>query len=211
MDAQDVLNDMVRHYAALRSYSDVGEVTMTLPNFETRTPFSTVYKEPALFRFDFKVPHPYPLLSHVVSQHAVGFDGTTAYAITKRYKGNVKSESLDRIGLAVADAARISNGAAHTIGRLLLKDTDGLSISELVGAQFNEDTAIDGTACYSIAAKYPTFIGKYELWIEKDTLLLRKFLSEHEISRFEESRTNIRINEPIDDTIFVAALKNQAA
>jgi hypothetical protein len=41
MDAKDVLNNMVRHYAALRSYSDVGEVTVTLPNFEMRTPFST--------------------------------------------------------------------------------------------------------------------------------------------------------------------------
>jgi hypothetical protein len=29
MDAQDVLNNMVRRYAALRSYSDVGDVTVT--------------------------------------------------------------------------------------------------------------------------------------------------------------------------------------
>jgi hypothetical protein len=211
MDAQDVLNNVVRNYAALRSYSDVGEVILKNPNFVMRTPFSTYYKAPSLFRFDFKVPHPHPPLSHVMTQHSVGFDGTKAYQIRRAYKGNVENETVDRIGLAIAGAAGISGGAAHTIGRLLLKGTEGLSISELVGAQFNEDTAIDGAVCYSIAAKYRDFSGKYELWIEKDTLLLRKYLSGHETSRFEETRTSIRIDEPIETAMFAAELRDQAA
>jgi len=81
MDAQGALDSMVRRYAALSSYSDVGEVILTHREFVTRTPFSTYYKEPSLFRFEFKVQHPYPPLNHIVSQHAVGFDGTQAYQI----------------------------------------------------------------------------------------------------------------------------------
>jgi len=75
MDAQAVLEAMVRRYAAYRTYSDTGRVTFTHPNFITKTPFSTYYSAPSLFRFDFRVRHPHPPLSHVVSQHAVGFDG----------------------------------------------------------------------------------------------------------------------------------------
>jgi hypothetical protein len=145
-----------------------------------------------------------------VTQHAVGFDGTKAYRIMKAYKGNVENEPVERIGLAVAGAG-ISSGTAHTIGRLLLKDAEGLSMSELAGAQFNEDTAINGAVCYSISTKHPTMDGKYELWIEKDTLLLRKFLSEHDTSRFEEWRTNIRVNEPIETALFAAELRDLAA
>jgi hypothetical protein len=211
MDAQEVLNDMVRRYAAYNSYSDTGQVMLTHPNFVTKTTFSTYYKAPSLFRFDFARPHPHPPLNYIVTQHVAGFDGTSAYQTMKPYKGNVETRGVENVGLAIAGAAGISTGAAHTIGRLLLADTEGLSIPDLVDAQVHEDTAIDQIACYSIAARHPNFPGKYELQIEKNTLLLRGFLSEHETSRFEESRMNIRINEPIEDALFIATLRDQSA
>jgi hypothetical protein len=207
MQAQEVLDRMVQRYAGLQSYSDVGHVTLTHPNFVTRTPFTTFYKAPSLFRFDFNVPHPHPPLSHIVSQHAVGFDGTNAYALRKAFKEKVESQLLNSIGLAVAGASGISSGAALTIGRLLLKGTEGLSISELSSVQLSADTAIDDVSCYSMTARYPSFGGKYHLLIEKHTSLLRKLLSEHETTRFEEIRCQIRINAPIEDAVFTAELK----
>ena len=211
MDAQAVIDEMVRRYAVFRSYSDSGEVTFTHPNFATKTPFSTHYSAPSLFRFDFKVPHPHPPLSHITTQHAVGFDGTKAFAIRKRFKGGVEAESLENTGLAIAGASGISCGAALTIGRLLFTDTGAVSLLEQIDAQFDESTLLDDIDCYSIAVRYPNHHSRYKYQIEKGSFLLRKLLSEHGTSSFEESRMNIRINEPIEDAVFAAELRDQAA
>jgi hypothetical protein len=211
MDAQAVIEQMVQRYVAFRSYSDTGHVTFTHPNFVTKTPFSTYYSAPSLFRFDFTVPHPHPPLSHVTSQHAVGFDGAKAYAIRKEFRGGVETESCESTGLAIAGAAAISCGAALTIGRLLFTDTSAVPLLEQIDAQFDEDTLLDDTDCYSIAVRYPNHHSRYKYQVEKASYLLRKLLSEHGTSSFEESRMNIRINEPIEDALFAAELRDQAA
>jgi hypothetical protein len=128
MNARAVIEQMVQRYGAFESYSDSGQVTFTHPNVVTKTLFSTHYSAPSLFRFDFQVPHPHPPSSHVVTQHAVGFDGTKAYAIRKRFKGRVETESHESTGLAIAGAAGISCGAALTIGRLLFTDTGAVPL-----------------------------------------------------------------------------------
>jgi hypothetical protein len=211
MDAQAVIKEMVQRYLAFESYSDSGQVTFSHPNFVTKTLFSTQYSAPSLFRFDFQVPHPHPPLSHVVTQHAVGFDGAKAFAIRRGFKGRVETESCESTGLAIAGAAGISCGAALTIGRLLFTDTGAVPLLEQIDAQFDEDTVLDGIDCYSIAVRYPNHQSRYEFQIEKGSFLLRKLLSQHGTSSFEESRTNIRINEPIEDELFAATLRDQAA
>jgi hypothetical protein len=211
MNAQAVIEEMVRSYVAFRSYSDTGQVTFTHPNFVTKSPFSTFYIEPLLFRFEFALPHPHPPLSHLVTQHAVGFDGTKAYAISQGFKGRVQTESCESTCLAIAGAAGISYGAALTIGRLLFTDTGAVSLLEQIDAQFDDDTVLDDIDCYSIAVRYPNHQSRYKYHIEKGSFLLRKLLSEHGTSSFEESRTNIRINEPIEDEMFAATLRERAA
>jgi hypothetical protein len=62
-----------------------------------------------------------------------------------------------------------------------------------------------------LPTKHPTFDVKYELWIEKDALLLRKLRSMDESSSSEQTRTNIHINESIETTLFAAELRDQAA
>jgi hypothetical protein len=52
MDAQDVIDNMVRHYATLNSYSDDGEVRLASRDLDFVTRFSTQYKQPSLFRFE---------------------------------------------------------------------------------------------------------------------------------------------------------------
>jgi hypothetical protein len=210
MDAQAVIEEMVQRYVAFESYSDSGQVTFTHPNFVTETPFSTHYSAPSLFRFDFQVPHPHPPLSHVVTRHAVGFDGTKAYAITERFKGRVETESCGSTGLAIAGAAAISCGAALTIGRLLFTDTGAVPLLKQIDAQFDDDTVLDGIDCHSIAVRYPNHQSQYEFQIEKGSFLLRKLLSKHVTSSFEESRMNIRVNEPIEGELFAATLRDQA-
>jgi hypothetical protein len=211
MDARAVIEEMVQRYLGFESYSDTGDVTFAHPNFVTKTRFWTHYSAPSLFRFDFLLPHPHPPLSHVVAQHAVGFDGTRAFAIRQGFKSPVESELCENTGLAIAGAAGTSCGAALTIGRLLFTDAGAVSLLEQIDAQFEEDTVLDGVDCYSIAVRYPNHHSRYRYHIEKGSLLLRKLLSDHGTSSFEESRMNIRINEPIENAVFAAKLRDQAA
>jgi hypothetical protein len=205
VDAQDVLREVVALYASLSSYVDTGHVTIRFveSGLLSRTTFSTLYQKPSLFRFTFFRPHPHPPLSHIVTEHAAGFDGSEGYFLTKRGEDAQASRSIRNLSLAIAGATGVSSGSAHTIGRLLLPEVQGSSILDWLDPRFNDDTEIDGKACYSIVAQHPKD-SERELWVEKDTLLLRKVTGLRETSRSEETRENISVNEPIELDLFAA-------
>jgi hypothetical protein len=188
-DAEKVLQDVVALYASMNSYMDSGYVTTTF--VETgrlrRISFSTLYQKPSLFRFAFSTPHPHPPLNYIVTQHVVGFDGIEGYSLTKKYDSSQALKSINSLELVVAGATGISSGSAHTIGRLLLPEVGGLSILELVSPQLEDEMDIDGITCYSIAARHPQG-GEWELWIEKEALLLRKVIRADGLARNEEVR-----------------------
>jgi hypothetical protein len=203
MDARHVLQTMITVYAAFTSYVDTGHVTTRIVKSGVvhRRWFSTLYQKPSFFRFTFYSPHPHPPLGHIVTQHVVGLDGTEGYSIKKRPEDTQPLKSTGGLALAVAGATGISSGSAHTIGRLLLPEVDGRSILDLHNPQFNGDTDIDGALCYSITGQLPKGDGQ-ELWIEKDTLLLRKVIGSRETARSKEVRENICVNEVIESKLF---------
>lgn len=205
MNAGEVLQSMVALYASLISYSDTGHVRTKImaSGLVHRKWFSTLYQKPSSFRFTFFCPHPYPQLSHIVTQHVVGFDGSEGYRLTKRPDDAQPLRSSGSLHMALAGATGISSGAAHTIGRLLLPAVGGLSILDLLNPRFNDETAIDGTVCHSITAEFPQG-GERELWIEKDSLLLRKVIGLRETGRSEEVRENICVNEALEGRLFAA-------
>jgi hypothetical protein len=205
MDAGEVLRGMVELYASLTSYSDTGHVkTKTMASGVLhRKWFSTLYQKPSSFRFTFFCPHPYPQLGHIVTQHVVGFDGSEGYRLTKGPDDVPPRKIRTSLPLTIAGATGISSGAAHTIGRLLLPQVGGLSILDLLDPRFNDETAIDGTDCHSIFARFPQG-GGWELWIEKDTLLLRKVIGMRESGGAEEVRENICVNEALEAKLFAA-------
>jgi hypothetical protein len=213
MQAQDLLHSMVDHYASMRSYSDHGIVIARslLRDHVTSTRFSTLYQQPSFFRFAFVRPHPHTPLNEAVTQHVIGFDGSNAYQIFKRYSGDVEVKSVDKLESAVARATGISSGSAHTIAHLLFPKIGGLSFLELRDVRFNDDAIVDGAPCYTVAAEHPAGDSHFELHIEKSSVLLRASMWETEAFRFEESRMNIRVNEPIESTLFAAALRDLAA
>lgn len=67
--ASSFFSRTVAHYAAMRSYSDLGEVRRRInPEVgELSTTFSTLFRRPSLFRFEFATPHPDPGLRHVMA------------------------------------------------------------------------------------------------------------------------------------------------
>jgi hypothetical protein len=140
-------------------------------------------------------------LSHLITEHAAGLDGTEGYFLTKRPRDATPSTELMSLRLAVAGATGVSSGSAHTIGRLLLPEVQGTSMLDLLNPRFNADTEIDGKACYSITARHPKS-SERELWIEKQSLLLRTLIGFGETARSEEVRENISVNAPIEPQLF---------
>ena len=205
-----LLEEVAARYASITSYSDCGAVHTHLIDDDriSTTTFSTLYRQPSLYRFNFERPHPYPPLQKIITRHAVVFDGSTAY--TWKQKGNdaPQTEVAENFSLAIAAATGISSGSAHRIGRLLIPTIGGLSILDLVNLSQGIDTVVDSTPCYSVAARYPKCASPdIEFVIEKDALLIRRIKTLGGARGFSstELRHSIRVNEPIDDAMFSRA------
>jgi len=208
LSAQDLIRDVVEHYAQMSSYQDMGVVRQWFnakaPPLETT--FSTSFKKPSLFRFEFASPHPYPPLRHIITTHVIGSDGTTAYTLVKEHEATARVEIEESLSMAVAGATGISSGSAHTIGRLLLPEVGGLSLMDLVRPSRKQDRSFLGAVCYCIDAKHPRG-PTLELWIEKNTLLLRKLVQSARKNPSEELRQGIRVDQLVKKSIFAKPKK----
>jgi len=206
--AKAILEAAAARYASMKSYSDCGAVHTQLnqcdPVFSTS--FSTWFKRPSFFRFSFERPHPYPPLRYVITRHIVGFDGRRAYSSTQR-DGEPRIEDKQSLALAIAGATGISSGSAHTIGRLLLPEIDGISILDFLDIRLNPETAADGVACHCVSGRYPKGNATAELWIEKGSLLVRKVTTTPGSGKppSTEVRNSIHVDEPIAETLFQLA------
>jgi len=172
------------------------------------TIFSTLYKKPSLYRFEFERPQPNPPLQNITTRNAVVFDGSTAYTSKQTGTDAPQTAFAESFSLTIAAATGVSSGSAHRIGRLLIPAIGGYSILDLVDLRQGMDTVVDGTPCYSVAARYPKCAAPdMEFDIEKDALLIRRIKTLGGASRFSatELRHSIRVNEPIDDTMFSRA------
>jgi hypothetical protein len=203
-EAKQLLAEVVKAYASMDSYSDVGSVTEQVHPGDPalRTEFSTLYKRPNLFRFEFSRPHPYPPLRHIVTRHIVGCDGFGAYSLQRGHESEPTLQTRDDLAHAVAGATGVSSGSAHNIGRLLLHEVAGMSILDLINPQFGAEMEIAGARCYSISARLPKG-GERELCIERGTLLVRRVRTNHGKVPAEEVREAIRVNPPLDDASFI--------
>ena len=208
--AKVLLEEVAARYASITSYSDCGAVeTHFIDNDRIfTTMFSTLYKNPLFYRFEFERPHPYPPLQNIITRNAVVFDGSTAYTWKQTGTEAPQTEFAENFSLAIAAATGVSSGSAHRIGRLLIPAIGGYSILDLVDLRQGMDTVVDDTPCYSVAARYPkSATPDLEFVIEKDTLLIRRIKTLGGASGFSatELRRSIRVDEPIDDAMFSRA------
>jgi hypothetical protein len=208
--AKALLREVAARYASIISYSDSGAVHTQLNDHDPvfTTIFSTLYKRPSHYRFEFERPHPYPPLRSIITRHGVVLDGSTAYTWKQSDPDAPQMEVAESFSLAIAGATGISAGSAHRIGRLLIPEIGGLSIMNLVDLRHEADTVIDGTPCHLIGARYPKSAAvDVEFAIEKAVLLIRRIKTSRRAGQFSaiELRHSIRVNEPIDDTMFKRA------
>jgi hypothetical protein len=204
--AKALLERVAARYASISSYSDRGAVHTQFTNNGpvVTTNFSTFYKRPSLYRFEFERPNQYlPLQS--ITKNTVVFDGTTASAWKQTGSDTPQPELAESFSLAIA-AATGASGSAHHIGRLLIPAMGGLSILDLGDLRQGMDTVVDGTPYYSVAARYPkSTTPDMEFIIEKDTMLIRRISTTARIFSATELRHSIHVNEPIGDFMFSRA------
>ena len=203
--AKALLKEVAARYASITSYSDCGEVHTQLIDKDRifTTIFSTLYKKPSLYRFEFERLHPHAPLQNVITRNAVVFDGSTAYTWKQTGADDPQTEFAESFSLAIAAATGVSAGSAHRIGRLLIPSIGGYSILDLVDLRQGADAVVDGTPCYSVAARYPkSATPDMEFVIEKSTLLIRRIKTIASGFSATERRHSIHVNEPIEDAMF---------
>jgi hypothetical protein len=143
-------------------------------------------------------------LNHLVTHHEVGHDGTAGYCVSLSPHGKIMRISPISREEAVARATGISHGAAHTIGRLLLAEVGGRSMLDSINIRREEDVAIDGTSCYLIVTRGATGDLDERLWIEKESLVLRKVIRRWEDRESEETRERISLDSQLDQSSFLS-------
>lgn len=200
-EAESLVSDLADRYAAMRTYRDRGVVLQSLPAIEmpVKTTFETRFRRPGLLRFAFSSPHPFPPLSHIVTEYCCGADSAGAYEWRKAHDEPAHLTKLESLSLAIAGATGISGGSAHTIGSLLMPEIGGLRFTELHDFRIRGREAFEGHDCIVAESPLPGG-GGLILWIHRDSMTLRKVVTKHpSFPPGEEIRRDIEIDAAIDD------------
>jgi hypothetical protein len=202
--AERLLQDTLATYQGLSSYQDEGFVLILGKGQERlhRTEFETQFLRPSFFHFRFESPHPHAPLSHVTSTSICGSDGARAYLWTMHYDAPPKVHEYETVVLAVAAATGISSGSAHTIAQLLLEGFNEPTILSPADPVLGGDELVEGVQCKVVSGQLPgTEIG-IALFIDAGTMTIRKLRTEFAAFTSDEVRLNIRLNEPIEESVF---------
>src|SRR5262245_13580766 len=128
--ADSLLSELVKRYAAISTYRDLGGVSQTLSEGDppSGASFETRFRRPGFFRFDFSIVHvDMRVQIAMTTRHSCGADPAGAYSWTKegRQAGHIEEE--DDLPTAIAGAAVISSRSVRTIAPLLMPDLGGFT------------------------------------------------------------------------------------
>ena len=175
--ATEVMDRTVETYEKCGTYRDSGVMTRTFRTAEgtqqeESQTFATVFERPYRFRFQCREGE------HLYIIYA---DAATIRAWWGHQEGVQPMRSLDD---AIGRAVGPSNGASHTIPRLLMPDrVHGRSLAELRGLARLTDAMLEHVPCYRITGTVRTG-APYTVWIDRSTFLVRRIDVEHESSDF---------------------------
>jgi outer membrane lipoprotein-sorting protein len=167
MNADDIINQMARRYSNCQTYQDTGRVE----GRQHAMTFSTYFVRPDLFRFDW-IDH-----EEEPCRNSIWSDGLKVFS---RYDHGDGVEEEPNIGLAIAGATGISQGAAHTVSTLLLPDADfalrsrgllKLAPYVLCGSEMEA-----GESCHRV--RHSTKNHKGDLWIRASDFAILKYQDE---------------------------------
>jgi hypothetical protein len=152
MTAESVLRAMCERYAAMESYQDHGVVVLKSPDKpETnKIQFSTVFRRPNRFRFEWTTHHPYPALHHVTTTRVIWFDGANAFTHIDRDNGGTRQE--ESLQMAIGRAGGVSLRSSLTVACLLLPEVGvelRVKIGEMTNLEYREDSC-EGAGCHVV-------------------------------------------------------------
>jgi hypothetical protein len=207
MTVQYVFDRMRATYASISSYEDQGVVLTHWPDKPgpDEIVFSTRFRRPDRFRFEWTKHHPDPALRHLKSHHLIWFDGTQACSYSN-WDGEKRVESEESLAMAVAGATGVSKGAALTVINLLMPVLDARLITDLQDLQLRQDS-FEQMDCYCIRGRESDG-DQHEFCLSSKDYLLRSVSVDRGASprrrRFisQEIRREIRIDHKIDDHLF---------
>ena len=172
LTAEQILAKTAKVYVECQTYRDSGEVRTVFiePNrhWETKKPFTTAFRRPDAFRFEFKEDN----RAYIVWRN--GKDVKTWWDVQPVVQ-EVKS-----LRMALAGATGVSGGSAHNIPNSLMpQEVGGRNIWLLPGVQRVADGELGGHICYRLQGEDKTV-----LWIGKDDFLLRRFITVRDFRNF---------------------------
>lgn len=184
---------MAVQYSTAKSYQDIGIVQSVSATekdtIEEINSFKTFFARPKHLRFEWEDKSEYL----PKSWHIVWSDGKDTFT----YWDSGHFEKEEDIGMGLAGATGISQGAAHTIPTLLLKEVGGFRLTEMERITLLREEQFEGENCFVVRGFHP-FGFPIDLWISKKDFLLRKEREQNDNGTFnEEIRRNIKLNEVI--------------
>ena len=202
--AGDLLSKMARTHASMKSYTDRGVVRLYLiPNSSpNETTFETAFERPARFRFAWVMHHPFPPLRHIAWPAVVWSDGADSYSRYDYGLGPPVTEKVESLGMAIAGATGVSNGAAHTVPRLLMPEIGGTSVADLKSGTVVGIESVEGEPCYHVVGE--ARIGQTDVWIGTKDSLIRKVQERLSSTLQEEIRRDIHVGEEIPQSKFAS-------
>jgi hypothetical protein len=204
--ASAILERVAAVYAGAQTYRDRGMVktTYTLADrsFSNETPFTTAYRTPNSFRFEFVVP--LPDNTKGPERHWIVFRSANEVDQWSFLEPVVSAQaSLD---LTVAGASGVSSGAAHNIPALLMPNE--ISGRKLTGdaeaARLLDEAKCGASECFRVQRIIQTERGELTetVWIAKTSFLVQRIDHHTALDNFTVDSTTTYeplLGEPVSD------------
>lgn len=154
MDPHRILEAVAEAYASCSTYRDSGQVTTRYlhpegqPSRTSTRPFSTAFRRPDRFRFEFRSRH---CIEGEWKRYIIWADGPAVQTWWDVNPGRKQPPSLAR---ALGAAAGVSGLSAHTVPALLMPDRVRRSwLTALVDLASIEDALLGDVACYRLSGR----------------------------------------------------------
>ncbi|MFO7976050.1 MAG: hypothetical protein R6V12_15610 [Candidatus Hydrogenedentota bacterium] len=195
--AAEIMDRAVATYEECTTYRDTGTMVRTFYGEEgtqrEMQTFTTAFERPYRFRFECREDE---------KRYIVYADAAAVRSWWGAQEGIQPMNSLDE---AIARAVGASNGASHTIPRLLMPErVRGRSLAELRELDRLSDALLGDVPCYRLAG-IDNSGAPYVIWLERATFLVLRIDEQHTFADFTTTDRTVYspdLNVELPDDVF---------
>lgn len=177
ISATEILQKVENKYSKVKTYKDKGTVKSYLGNIE----FDTYFSKPSsfLFKWNMKLlPSHNSNIKQIISTHSALQSYNNETYTYLNYKGILKKrvKKYSDVKDAIYSVTGISWSSALNIPSYFFPDLEvwkitDIDIPKIIGVQ-----NVGNKECYQIVGKWYDKNSEIELWVEKDTYIIRKLV-----------------------------------